>query len=62
MVSLTIEQAKMALQCIESDIEISAYGECDYSDVEILVFYLQRAELAQRLRKAIKKQGKETEQ
>ena len=62
MVSLTLEQAKIALQCVESDIELSAHSECDYSDVEILVFYLQRAELAQRLRKAIKTQGKETEQ
>ena len=58
MVSLTIEQAKMALQCIESDIEISAHGECDYNDVETLVFYLQRAELAQRLREAIQIQAK----
>jgi len=58
MVSLTLEQAKIALQCIESDIELSARNECDYSDVEILVFYLQRAELAQRLRKAIKTQVK----
>ena len=58
MVSLTIEQAKIALQCIESDIELSAHNECNYNDVEILVFYLQRAELAQRLRKAIKTQMK----
>lgn len=58
MVSLTIEQAKIALQCVESDIEMSAHGECDYNDVEALVFYLQRAELAQRLRKAIKIQVK----
>ena len=58
MVSLTLEQAKIALQCIESDIELSARNECDYNDVEVLVFYLQRAELAQRLRKAIKTQAK----
>jgi len=58
MVSLTLDQAKIALQCVESDIELSAHSECDYSDVETLVFYLQRAELAQRLRKAIKTQVK----
>ena len=58
MVNLTLDQAKTALQCVESDIEISAHGECDYNDVETLVFYLQRAELAQRLRKAIKIQVK----
>lgn len=58
MVSLTLEQAKIALQCVESDIELSAHSECDYNDVETLVFYLQRAELAQRLRKAIQTQVK----
>lgn len=58
MVSLTLDQAKTALQCVESDIELSGFGECNYNDVETLVFYLQRAELAQRLRKAIKIQVK----
>lgn len=62
MVSLTVEQAKIALQCVQTDMELSPHSEIDYNDVEILVFYLQRAELAQRLRKAIKAQGKETEQ
>lgn len=58
MVSLTLDQAKIALECIDQDIEMSGYGECDYNDVETLVFYLQRAELAQRLRKAIQTQVK----
>lgn len=60
-VTLTIEQAEIALACAESDIEYSKYGELpDYTDVSQLMFYLQRAELVQRLKNALKAHGGES--
>ena len=58
MICLTIEQAKVALECAESDIEYSNHGEMpDFKDVSQLMFYLQRAELVQRLKNALKAHG-----
>jgi hypothetical protein len=53
-ITLTLEQAATALECVCNDIEYSKHGEIpDYDDIEALTFYLRRAELAQRLNTAI---------
>ena len=53
-VTLTLEQAATALECVCNDIEYSKNSEMpDYDDIEALTFYLRRAELAQRLNTAI---------
>ena len=53
-VTLTLEQAGTALQCVEYDIEMSKNSEMpDYNDIEALTFYLRRLELRQRLTSAI---------
>lgn len=53
MINLTLEQAKIALEVIRTDIEYSQYSELDYSDVEHLQYCLNRAVLAERLQNAI---------
>jgi hypothetical protein len=55
---LTIDQANVALACAQNDITASEFGEMpDYGDVSQMMFYLQRAELVQRLRTALKAHG-----
>ena len=53
-VAITLSQAKTALECIKSDIEMSRHLETDFLDINALRFYLERAEVAQRLENAIK--------
>lgn len=53
MINLTLEQAKIALEVIRTDIEYSQHSEFDYSDVEYLQYCLNRAVLAERLQNAI---------
>jgi hypothetical protein len=53
-VTITLEQALVALECVENDIALSEFGEVEFEDVEALQFYLKRAELLQRLRTAIR--------
>jgi|APGre2960657404_1045060.scaffolds.fasta_scaffold550715_1 hypothetical protein len=53
-VAITLSQAKTALECIKSDIEMSRHSETDFLDINALRFYLERAEVAQRLENAIK--------
>ena len=58
MICLTIEQAKVALECALNDITASEFGEMpDYGDVSQMMFYMQRAELVQRLKNALKAHG-----
>lgn len=58
MICLTIEQARVALECAENDITTSEFGEMpDFKDVSQLMFYLHRAELVQRLKNALKAHG-----
>jgi hypothetical protein len=52
-VTITLEQALVALECVENDIALSEFGEVEFEDVEALQFYLKRAELLQRLKAAI---------
>ena len=58
-VTLTLEQAATALQCVEASIVISQDAldhdelEFDFEDIKGLTFYLRRAELAERLKIAI---------
>ena len=54
-VTLTLEQAEIALRCVEASIVISQDAlnhdelEFDFEDIKGLTFYLRRAELAERL-------------
>ena len=57
-ICLTIEQARVALECAENDITTSEFGGMpDFKDVSQMMFYLQRAELVQRLKNALKAHG-----
>jgi hypothetical protein len=53
-VTITLEQAEAALECIDRDIE-SSYSNRDpnYHDIGEMMFYLRRAELRLRLASAI---------
>lgn len=53
MINLTLEQAKLALEIIRSDIADSEFGQPDYADVEHMQYCLNRAVLAERLKNAI---------
>ena len=58
MICLTLDQANVALACALNDITTSEFGEMpDYGDVSQMMFYLQRAELVQRLKNALKAHG-----
>lgn len=58
MICLSIVQAKVALECALNDITASEFGEMpDYGDVSQMMFYMQRAELVQRLKNALKAHG-----
>lgn len=58
MIVLTLDQAKVALECAENDITASEFGEMpDYGDVAQMTFYMQRAELVQRLKTLLKACG-----
>ena len=58
MICLSIVQAKVALECAQNDITTSGFGEMpDFTDVSQMMFYLQRAELVQRLKNALKAHG-----
>jgi hypothetical protein len=50
-VTLTLEQARLALQCVEAS--IAASEDSYFSDMLEVSFTLRRAELAQRLNTAI---------
>lgn len=64
-VTLTLEQAEIALQCVEANIVISQDAlnhdelEFDFEDIKGLTFYLRRAELAERLLTAIANANKD---
>ena len=53
MICLTVKQAELALEIIENDIFLSDASGCDFNSVDELTFYLNRAELRQRLINAI---------
>jgi hypothetical protein len=58
MICLSIVQAKVALECAENDITTTTFGEVpDYGDVSQMQFYLQRAELVQRLKSLLRACG-----
>lgn len=55
LITITLIQAKVALECIDNDISHSDHGDKpNYTDVSELMFYLQRAEVRQRLLTAIR--------
>ncbi len=55
LITITLIQAKVALECIDNDISHSDHGDPpNYTDVSELMFYLQRAEVRQRLLTAIR--------
>jgi hypothetical protein len=53
MINITLDQAATMIDCIEGDIDISRFGETDYTDVNALRYCLNRAELLQHLKAAI---------
>ena len=53
-ISITIEQAKTALECIEENISMSEFSMQEYECIKTLRFYLNRAETKERLESAIK--------
>jgi hypothetical protein len=53
MIQLTLEQAKTAIEIVESDMAASAFGEVEFANVNEMEFYLRRAQLLQRLKSAI---------
>jgi hypothetical protein len=58
MICLSIVQAKVALECAENDITTTKFGEVpDYGDVGQMMFYMQRAELVQRLKNLLRACG-----
>ena len=58
MICLTLDQANVALACALNDITASEFGEMpNYGDVSQMMFYMQRAELVQRLKNALKAHG-----
>lgn len=54
MITLTIEQAKCALECINESVELSRFSEQEFEHLETLRFHLQRAETKQRIQTALK--------
>jgi hypothetical protein len=52
-ISITIEQAKTALECIEESISMSEFSALEYDCIKTLRFYLNRAETKERLQAAI---------
>lgn len=53
-ITITLEHAEAALECIDRDIETSySNREANYNDVGEMMFYLRRAELRLRLASAI---------
>ena len=59
MIVLTLDQANVALACALNDIANSEnYGDMpDFKDVGLMTFYMQRAELVQRLKTLLKAGG-----
>ena len=53
MINITKEQAKLILELIDSDIQISEFDMPDYTDATQLNFYLERAVLRERILNAI---------
>ncbi len=52
-VTLTFEQALVALECATNDVTASEFSQPEFLDVATMRFYLARAELIQRLKNAI---------
>jgi len=53
LVALTVEQALVAMEIVESDMAASAFGEIEFANVKEMEFYFRRAQLLQRLQAAI---------
>lgn len=53
MTTFTLINLETMRDIIENDIEISSWDAPDYSDVELLHFYVKRAVLLQQVEKAI---------
>ncbi len=54
MVNLTIEQAKLTLEIIENDMQMSEFSNIpDFTDVQYMRFLFERASLASMLKAAV---------
>jgi len=56
MINLTLEQAKLALEIICNDMEMSEFSMPDYKDTSATQYYFNRAVLYERLSNAIDKE------
>ena len=52
-VTLTLEQAEIALDCIDRNMDYSTHNQPDYYDLSEMLHNLRRIELRQRLTSAI---------
>ena len=52
-ITLTFDQALIALECAANDVTASEFSEPEFLNVATMRFYLARAELIQRLKNAI---------
>jgi hypothetical protein len=52
-ITITLEQAQTALDCIDRDMDYSTHEQPDYHDTGEIMFLLRRAELRLRLATAI---------
>jgi hypothetical protein len=53
-ITITLEQAQTALDCIDRDIDYSTHSQPDYQDIGEMLHNLRRVELRERLHAAIK--------
>ena len=52
-ITITLEQAETALDCIDRDMDYSTHDQPDYHDLSEMLHNLRRIELRQRLTTAI---------
>jgi hypothetical protein len=52
-ITITLEQAQTALDCIDRDMDYSTHDQPDYHDLNEMLHNLRRLELRQRLTSAI---------
>ena len=52
-ITITLDQAYTAIDCIDRDIDYSTHNHTDYQDIGEMMYNLRRVELRQRLTTAI---------
>ena len=57
MINLTLNEARVALEIIQDDIDSSGYVEPDYKDITAMRYFFDRAVLFHRLTRGINKES-----